>query len=303
MAEFSKVLSASAIAKELNKSTQEVNEQLSGMELITRAGDTWQLTTAGQSRGGSYKEHPVYGRYIAWPESLMAELDTTDEDPRQDLLTATSLGKVFDMQGTRMNLILSELGWIARTSDIKGWQITESGKRLGGIQSKHKETGRPYVRWPKSIVNNKILINSVRESKGEVTAQEEQTPLGLAPDQPEFREKFEAKLRAADGHYVRSRAEVIIDNWLYTSKIAHAYERRLPIEEEQYCDFFINVGRGVYVEYWGLESDPKYQARKEKKKQTYQKHGYQLIELNDKDVSSLDDVLPRKLREFGIETD
>jgi len=217
----------------------------------------------------------------------------------QKLLTATAIGRFFKIPGTRINLLLSELGWIAK--DIKGWQITELGKRLGGIQSKDRASGVPYVRWPESIVINKMLVTSVREAKGEVSPPIEYKPLHVAPDGiEEFRGKFEAKLRATDGHYVRSKAEIIIDDWLYNSKIAHAYERKLPIEEAQYCDFFINRGRGVYIEYWGYESDPKYLSRKEKKRETYKKHGLQLIELTDEEISNLDDVLPRKLLEFGI---
>lgn len=49
-----------------------------------------------------------------------------------------------------------------------------------------------------------------------------------------FREKFPATHRAADGHMVRSRAEMLIDNWLYMAEIVHAYERKLPIEEDVY---------------------------------------------------------------------
>src|SRR4030042_4054082 len=179
---ISKGLSATALAKELNKSTQDVYEQLSQLRLIERNGDTWQLTAAGQSKGGSYTEHEKYGRYIVWPHSLLAELDAVDEDPRQNLLIATSLGKAFDIPSTRMNLILSELGWITRTNDIKGWHITESGKRLGGIQSKHKDSGRPYVRWPETIVHNNILISSIREAKGDVPTHQEDKSQNVAQD-------------------------------------------------------------------------------------------------------------------------
>ena len=41
-----------------------------------------------------------------------------------------------------------------------------------------------------------------------------------------------ANYRCMDGHYVRSRAEVMIDNWLYGNGIADAYERKLPIESD-----------------------------------------------------------------------
>jgi len=298
----SKELSATALAKELKKSPHDVHQHLSTMGLIIRTGNTWQLTPAGQSKGGSYREHAKYGRYIVWPESLLAELDDVDEDLRQNPQTATSLGKAFAISSTRMNLILSELGWITRTNDIKGWQITESGKSLLGIQSKHKESGRPYVRWPDTIVNNTILISSIRESKGEVSTHQGDKPDNAGQDELQFREKFPAQLRAKDGHYVRSKAELIIDNFLYEAEIAHAYERQLPVKEETYCDFYIQkAGKKVYIEYWGYESDSKYLLRKQKKIETYKKHDYQLIELTDKDVSSLDDVFPRKLREKGIE--
>ena len=40
-------------------------------------------------------------------------------------------------------------------------------------------------------------------------------PPHAAPDQPDqgFRERFPAQHRTTDGHLVRSRAEVLIDNW------------------------------------------------------------------------------------------
>lgn len=101
---------------------------------------------------------------------------------------------------------------------------------------------------------------------------------------------------------VRSRAEVLIDNWLYMQGIVHAYERRLPIEAECYCDFYLPRGRGVYIEYWGLEADPKYRDRQATKRALYAQHGFRLIELVDADIERLDDVLPRVLLRFGIES-
>ncbi len=98
---------------------------------------------------------------------------------------------------------------------------------------------------------------------------------------------------------VRSRAEVIIDNALYDYKLAHAYERKLPIEEEVYSDFFI-PSESVYIEYWGMEDDPKYAERKKVKIELYKKYDFKLIELSDDDILNLDDNLPKKLLKFGI---
>jgi hypothetical protein len=38
---------------------------------------------------------------------------------------------------------------------------------------------------------------------------------------------------------VRSRGELVIDNSLYEYGLAHAYERKLPVEEDVYSDFYI----------------------------------------------------------------
>lgn len=95
---------------------------------------------------------------------------------------------------------------------------------------------------------------------------------------------------------------MLIDNWLYMQGIVHAYERRLPIEEECYCDFYLPKGKGVYIEYWGLETDPKYRARQAAKRAIYTKYNLRLIELNDADIERLDAVLPRMLLKFGIES-
>ena len=54
------------------------------------------------------------------------------------------------------------------------------------------------------------------------------------------------------GTGVRSKAEVSIDNWLYTRHLAHAYERRLPVPEDAYADFYVPLGE-CSIEYWGVE--------------------------------------------------
>jgi hypothetical protein len=116
-------------------------------------------------------------------------------------------------------------------------------------------------------------------------------------EEKDFREKFPATIRAEDGHKVRSRAEQLIDNWLYHKGIVHAYERRVPIEEEVYSDFFIPIGQKVWIEFWGLD-ELKYKKRREIKKSFYKKYSKNLIELTDKDIEKLDDIMPIKLRPY-----
>jgi hypothetical protein len=86
----------------------------------------------------------------------------------------------------------------------------------------------------------------------------------------DFRKKYPAEYRTKDGHYVRSKAELSIDDSLYLWGIAHAYEKKLPSTTENvYSDFHIPSGSGrpkaVYIEYWGMENDEKYNQRKNKK--------------------------------------
>jgi hypothetical protein len=116
-------------------------------------------------------------------------------------------------------------------------------------------------------------------------------------EEKSFRDKFPASYRTEDGHQVRSRAELTIDNWLYHKGIVHSYERKVPIDEEIYCDFFIPLGQKVWIEFWGSD-EVKYLKRKELKKKFYNQHKKNLIELEDKDIEKLDDIMPIKLRPF-----
>lgn len=292
---MSKALSTSALAKAKPISAKELFAQLEAQGFIQRESDEWKLLQAGEQAGGQYVDHPKYGKYITWPEDLELEsVIPTSVDGK--LVTATVIGKAFGLSANRANSVLSELGWIEKA--LKGWKITPSGRAVGGEQKEDYRSGIPYVVWPETITDNKSLKSTIQEVQGETESVEAKPE---TDDNPGFREKFEAKLRTTDGHYVRSKAEMLIDNWLYMAEIVHAYERKLPIEEEVYCDFYIPTGK-VYIEYWGYENDPRYLQRKAQKQEIYQKYGFKLIELEDKDVQNLDDVLPRLLLKYGVQS-
>ena len=120
------------------------------------------------------------------------------------------------------------------------------------------------------------------------------------PHVADLRTRFPAKYRATDGHYVRSRAELAIDNWLYMHAIIHIYEQKLPVEEDAYCDFYLPQGK-VYIEYWGMEKDPAYAQRKKEKQAIYARYGLNLVELADAELENLDDNLARLLLPFGVD--
>lgn len=292
-------LSTTSLANELDVPANELFGKFKLNGWIERKGDKWILTDLGKQRGGQVRNNPKFGDYIVWPENISLEGGTTENKPK--LLSSTVIGKNFNISSQRLNLILSELGLIEKK--VAGWAVTKLGKSLGGKQFENDNSGGRYVLWPESILENKSLKEVFSETP--TLAKEVQSiPIAQQQDngintQPNFREKFPATLRTKDGHYVRSRAEVIIDNALYDYKLAHAYERKLPVEEEVYCDFFIPT-ENVYIEYWGMENNAKYMERKEAKLAIYKKYDFKLIELNDDDINNLDDHLPRKLLQFEI---
>ena len=291
-----KHLSTSAFAKNINIPAKELFARFSQLGIIAKDEEKWVLTDLGVQYGGSYKESKQYGTYIVWPESLELPEDAVQTIHEQaKAITATKIGTHFSISAVKTNFILSELGWV--TKSLKGWSATEQGLKQGAIQAEASKSGIPYVRWPETILTSSILLDSVEQIKGISTSTKSSV---TNVEEIGFREKFPAEHRTTDGHFVRSKAETLIDNWLYMAEIVHAYERKLPIEEDVYCDFYIPTGK-VYIEYWGYDNDSKYLKRKTQKQDIYKKYGFNLIELVDEDVKNLDDVLPRLLLKHGVQ--
>lgn len=285
-------LSASRFAKKLNVDTYELLNALKAASWIKKnEGDEWELTDNGKNNGGVAV--PAKGKlpkYIAWPEALEPEIKIILEKNAVALATVTKMAEKVNVPAQKLNLIFSELGWIEK--DIRGWVATKLGKQAGGRQRERAESGSLFVLWPESILENAVFKEALSGS-----GQPEEKSSGYEIN---FRNKFPAHFRTQDGHFVRSRAEVIIDDYLYHNQVIHAYERKVGIEEELYCDFYIPVGKKVYIEYWGKEGDEKYEARKARKIELYRKNELNLIELTDADINSLDDTLPGKLLKYEI---
>ena len=203
-----------------------------------------------------------------------------------DTLTSKEIAKKFDKNAKDVNLALLNLGFIKKCDN--GYCVTDIGKYYGGMQNYYM--GRASVRWDERIVYNENFVDEIMKKTAK-TAKEEQ--------KEDFREKFKAEYRTNDGHYVRSRAELVIANWLFAEGIAYAYEKRVPIKEDIYCDFYIPKGK-VYVEFWGLEDDEAYIKRKEQKIELYKKYNLNLIEIDNNTINNIDDYLPKELLKFGV---
>jgi len=285
-----KYISTTKLSQKLKIKKQELDEFLFAKQYISKVNNKVIITALGKSLGAIYLTHAKYGKYIAWPEEINLNINI------DSYCSATVIGHECNLSARKVNMILSELGWIERY--IKGWKVTNLGIKNGGVQKENSKNGIPYVEWPNSILDKKVFKAIINDLQGSSNTKES---LDKEESQYDFRSKFEAKHRATDGHFVRSKAEMLIDNWLYMAEIVHAYERKLPIEEDVYCDFYIPTGK-VYIEFWGLENDEKYLARKQAKKKIYEKYNFKLIELTDEEVFNLDDVLPKMLLKFGVQT-
>ena len=287
-------ISTSSLASEMDIEASELFTTLKGLGWIERKNDKWCITDLGKKQGGKMQSDSRFGEYVVWPENL--ELPGNGPKDSSKFLNPTAIGKHFNVSSQKINLVLSELGFIE--NDNRGWEITKLGKNIGGKQLKHDQSGKFYVMWPQSILSHKSLVDVFAPPSATPPPKEEISPA------ENFRKKYPANFRTQDGHFVRSKSEAMIDDFLYIHGLVHSYEKKLPILDDVVCDFYIPPGPGrpkaIYIEYWGLENDPKYQERKQAKIKIYQQNELSLIQLNDRDIQNLDDNLTRKLVEFKI---
>lgn len=293
-------ISATKLSKELKTSLNELQSALSNQKLIYRKNNTWELTSVGKEYGGEVKFSKRFGEFIVWPSGFNPS--NLKSNSRTKLINATKIGEKLKVSSQRVNRVLSELEWIDK--GIKGWTISKVGRSLGGVEYDH-QSGGTYVLWPEGILTNKTLRESF--NLNEILKDNEKDEDNVyKSDSYNLRDKWPSKYRTKDGHRVRSRGEMAIDDYLYECGIVHAYEREVKnIEERVLCDFFIpakNGGESVYIEYWGKE-DLDYDIRKSVKQEIYRNNDLNLIELDNSHIYSLDDHLPRMLLKFKIRTD
>ncbi|MFN1581597.1 glycerol kinase [Vibrio rotiferianus] len=286
---MSEKISTSALAKMRQIEAKLLFADLKRAGYIVRKDDHWILTEEGTKYGGEYVDHPKFGPFIVWPTNLHIELATSSGKT----YSATQLGEKLKLNAKRMNQLLSELGWISKSDE--GWSLTEAGIRAGGHLRVDKESNHTFVVWHDIVLRNKRLKQSVIEFLGQ-DAESHSTDKSLS----NFRQKFEAKHRTLDGHYVRSKGELLIDNWLYLAGVVHAYERQLPIAQDVTSDFYLPSGK-VYLQFWGSDTGEMSESEQEKIRAVYKQHSFNLIEVEASEVDRLDEVLPKRLRQFGIQ--
>lgn len=293
-----KTISTTNLSKVLGVTLKELFEKLDSQNLVSRINNKWQLTPKGKEVGGKMISNENF-EFIAWPETFNPY--NLNDNSQTIYLNATKIGEKFEISNQRVNNILSELGWVEQA--IKGWKITTAGRVVGGIQKEHL-SGGTYILWPEIILSNKIFLKAIKPTEFlnvEKLINGDTLNIKVENKYPEN------LLKAKDGHLVRSRAELIIDNLLYDYGLTHAYERELTTEETVFSDFYIparngkeNKGKAVYIEFWGIKDNDKYLERKKIKQAIYKKHNLNLIELDDSHLDNLDSFLRKAFLKFDI---
>jgi predicted nuclease of restriction endonuclease-like RecB superfamily len=104
-------------------------------------------------------------------------------------------------------------------------------------------------------------------------------------------------LRCLDDHIVKSRGELIIDNYLYILGLDHKYEEIIEVSGKKIkCDWFL-PGLEVYIEYWGYYSKD-YMKRKKDKIKLYKKYNLNLISVENGMFEDIYTYLDSKLQKF-----
>ncbi len=103
------------------------------------------------------------------------------------------------------------------------------------------------------------------------------------------------KYTCEDGHIVRSRGELVIDNYFSSRQIAHVYEKSIQIRGGTIKYDWYLPELETYVEYWGYGGKA-YMERKKEKIRLYRRNGLKLLSIEDKHLEDIYTYLKRILK-------
>lgn len=281
-------LSRSALAEKLGVTLKELTQSMIEAGWLVHndnaeKGKVWQLTAKGEFEGGVYRDSKKFGQYIVWPESVIEHPAISIIKEAQ--ITATTIAKSFDLSAKIINRLLAEMGWI--TAYAKGWKVTLLGEANGGVETVNQETGIPYVLWTRSILEHDGFTQHVKCYKGE----EVQT---ISLDGQLY-------LLSLDGHYVNSKPELLIANWLYLSGFSYAYQHTiyLSVNDVIFSDFYLPKNN-IHIHFQAIDISPKQLSQQLERQTLAQEHQLKVIEVTAADTEQLDTMLSKALLQLGI---
>jgi hypothetical protein len=83
-----------------------------------------------------------------------------------------------------------------------------------------------------------------------------------------------------DGHSVRSKGELIIDNFLYVWGLKHIYEKKIVTRDDVILPDWYLPEYNLFIEYWGYSGE-RYENRKREKLRFYRKARLDVISVEN----------------------
>ena len=109
--------------------------------------------------------------------------------------------------------------------------------------------------------------------------------------------KRPTSFKCLDGHKVRSKGELIIDNHLHRLGIKHIYEDTIKVHGKPIKYDWYLPDHKVYMEYWGFYGKL-YERRKQEKIRLYKKGNLSLISVEDIMLADIYPNLEKELNKY-----
>ncbi len=103
--------------------------------------------------------------------------------------------------------------------------------------------------------------------------------------------------KCLDGHVVRSKGELIIDDHLHRLGLNHKYEKSIHVRNEKIKYDWYLPDHDIYMEYWGYYGKI-YERRKNEKIKLYRKGKHKLISIEDIMFTDIHTNLEKELNKF-----
>ncbi|MFX1274131.1 MAG: hypothetical protein ACFFBP_01540 [Promethearchaeota archaeon] len=106
-----------------------------------------------------------------------------------------------------------------------------------------------------------------------------------------------SSFKCIDGHVVKSKGELIIDNYLHINGIKHVYEKIIKVNGHPIkCDWYLPEIK-LYIEYWGFFGK-EYEERKKEKIKLYKKGRLHLLSIENHMFNDIYQNLRENLKDF-----
>ncbi len=276
---MAKKISTSALAKRLDRPAKVLFEQLERSGYLRRQAQQWQLTEWGCRLGGETSDSDKFGRFVVWPEDLVLAAGEGTQ-------SSAKLAAELTLLESEFCALLQACGYLQPWQG--GWWVTAEGRGIGGCQGVSVAEGLPIGRWPRSVLTNARFLAALSDYRGG-EAERRSTHNSVES----FKRRFDAKYRTLDGHYVCTRAQLTLANFLYLHGVAYACFLPLPGEAELIAPFYLPLA-DIYLEPPTEVPDEDHAARLA----WYQARGVHWLALDEVELSG--QAARRRLGQAGV---